>query len=129
MLLYKKGDPHHLTNHRPIAFANTIYKLFTNTLTSILSAYGGKHQILHEGFRAMRCTSRQLQTLISTLEDVKLTNQDIYILYIDFKNAFGLIDHARLLGIMKDLGYPQAFKTQLNNTNINFWNKGCKDHD
>lgn len=77
----------------------------------------------------MRCTSRQLQTLISTLEDVKLTNQDIYILYINFKNAFGLIDHVRLLGIMKDLGYPQAFKIQLNNTNINFWNKGCKDHD
>src|SRR5450631_3805033 len=28
------------------------------------------------------------------------------ILYIDFKNAFGSIDHARLLAIMKDLGYP-----------------------
>jgi hypothetical protein len=50
---------------------------------------------------------RQLQTLISTLEDARLTNQDIYVLYIDFKNAFGSIDHAKLLGIMKDLGYPQ----------------------
>jgi hypothetical protein len=28
-------------------------------------------------------------------------------MYIDFKNAFNLIDHARLLAIMKDLGYPQ----------------------
>ena len=42
---------------------------------------------------------------IATLEDARLTNQDIYILYIDFKNAFGSIDHARLLAIMKDLGY------------------------
>ena len=30
----------------------------------------------------------------------------IYIHYIDFKNAFGSIDHARLLAIMKDLEYP-----------------------
>ena len=109
VLLYKKGDPSHLPNHRPIALANTIYKLFTSTLTSLLSAYGERHQILHdsqEGFRAERGTSRQLQLLIAALEDARFTNQDIYILYIDFKNAFGSIDHARLLAVMQDLGYP-----------------------
>ena len=31
----------------------------------------------------------------------------MYLLYIDFKNTFGSIDHARLLAIMADLGYPQ----------------------
>ena len=109
VLLYKKGNPSQLTNHRPIALANTIYKFYTSTLTSILSAYGEKYQILHdsqEGFRAERNTSRQIQLLIAALEDAKFTNQDIYILYIDFKNAFGSIDHARLLAIMKDFGYP-----------------------
>jgi hypothetical protein len=109
VLLYKKGNPSQLTNHIPIALANKIYILYTSTLTSILSAYGERYQILHnsqEGFRAERSTSRQIQILIATLEDARLTNQDIYILYIDFKNAFGSIDHARLLAIMKDLGYP-----------------------
>ena len=109
ILLYKKGNPHNLTNHRPIALANIIYKLFTSTLTSILSAYGEKYQILHEsqeGFRAERCTAQQLQTIIVALEDARFINQDIYILYIDFKNVFGSIDHARLLATMKDLGYP-----------------------
>ena len=48
MLLYKKGDPSQLTNHRPIAQANTIYKLYTSTLTSIFSAYDEKYQILHD---------------------------------------------------------------------------------
>ena len=63
ILLYKKGDPSLLANRRSIALANRIYKFFTNTLTCILSAYGERHQILHnsqEGFRAERCTSRQL---------------------------------------------------------------------
>ena len=110
ILLYKKGDPSLLSNHRPIALANTIYKLSTSTLTLILSAYGERHQILHDsqkGFRVERCISKQLQLLIATLEDAQFTNQDIYLLYIDFKNAFGSIDHARLLAIMKDLGYPE----------------------
>lgn len=76
ILLYKKGNLHHLTRHRPIALANTIYKLFTSTLTSIFSTYGKKYQILHdiqEGFRAERCTAKQLQTLITTLEGARLT--------------------------------------------------------
>ena len=109
ILLYKKCDPSQLSNHRPIALANTIYKLFISTLTSILSTYGENHQILHdsqEGFRAERSTSRQLQLIIAALEDEKFANQNIYLLYIDFKNAFGSLDHARLLAIMIDLGYP-----------------------
>ena len=34
ILLYKKRPPFHLPNHRPIALANTTYKLFTSTLTT-----------------------------------------------------------------------------------------------
>ena len=52
-----------------------------------------------------RSTTRQLQIFISALEDAKLTNQDIHLFYIDFKNAFGSIDHAWFLAIMTDLGY------------------------
>ena len=117
ILLYKKRDPSHLTNHMPIVLANTIYTFFTSTLTYI-AAYGKKHQILHdsqEGFRAERSTARQLQLLIATLEDARFTNQDVYILYIDFKNAFGSLDHARLLSIIKDLSYPETVVSLIGN--------------
>ena len=49
---------------------------------------------------------KQIQTIIATLEDAKLTTKDIYLPYVDFRNAFGSMDHARLLTIMEDLGYP-----------------------
>ena len=109
ILLHKKDDPTQLSNYRPIALANTIYKLYTSTLTTLLTSYGEQHRLLHfsqEGFRPQRNTSRQIQMLIASLEDARLTNKDIYITYIDFKNAFGSIDHARLLATMEDLGYP-----------------------
>ena len=54
----------------------------------------------------MRNTARQIQAIIAALEDAKYTNKDIYLTYIDFKNAFGSIDHPRLLALMEDLGYP-----------------------
>ena len=37
LLLYKKGDPLQLTNYRPIALANTMYKLWTGLLTMEIS--------------------------------------------------------------------------------------------
>ena len=79
---------------------------------------GKNTKILHdsqEGFRAERSTSRQLQLLIAALEDARFTNQDIYILYIDFKNIFGSLDHARLLAITKNLGYPEDAVTLIGN--------------
>ena len=83
-----------------------------------MSTYGEKHQILHdsqEGFRAERSMARQLQLLIAAFENARFTNQDIYLLYIDFKNAFGSLDHARLLAITKDLGYPEDVVTLIGN--------------
>jgi hypothetical protein len=44
--------------------------------------------------------------IIAALEDAKLTNKDIYLTYIDFRNAFGFIDHARLLALIEDMDYP-----------------------
>ena len=88
----QKKNPYYHINHRPIALADQIYRLFTRTLTSIFLHMGRNNQILHdnqEGFRVERCTSQQLQTHISALEDARLINQDIL---IDFKNAVGSID-------------------------------------
>ena len=42
ILLYKKSDSTILTNHIPIALANTIYKFFTSTITAQLANYGEK---------------------------------------------------------------------------------------
>jgi hypothetical protein len=46
--------------------------------------------------------------ILATLENTKLSHQDIYILYIDFKNAFNPIYHLHLLAIMEDIGYPRG---------------------
>ena len=77
--------------------------------------YRGKHIILGysalhfslKGFRLQRNTIRQIQVIIVALKDANLTNNDIYLTYIDIRDTFGFIDHARLFTLMKDLGYPK----------------------
>lgn len=45
--------------------------------------------------------------LIATLEDARLTKNNIYLTNIDFQKAFSSIDHVRPLAIVGDLGYPK----------------------
>ena len=109
ILLYKKGDPLTVKNYRPIALANTIYKLWTSIVTTLMSDFAEEHNILHEGkegFRRHRNTERQIQMLLGVLEDAKLTKQDIHLLYMDFTNAFGSVDHPRMIALLEDLGFP-----------------------
>ena len=49
-------------NYRPIALANTMYKLWTSIVTTLMSDFAEEHSILHEGqegFRRHRNTERQ----------------------------------------------------------------------
>ena len=58
---------------------------------------------------------RQLQLLIAALEDAQFTNQDIYLLYVEFENAFGSIYHTWLLALTEDLGFHEDVVTLVGN--------------
>ena len=106
VLLHKKGSELDLNNYRPIALANTLYKLWTGVVQECMSRYAEHYDILssqQEGFRKKRNTIRQLQNLLNALSDAKISNNDIYMLYVDFSSAFNTIDHDKLLCIMHDL--------------------------
>jgi hypothetical protein len=71
--------------------------------------FAEEHSIMHEGqlgFRRHHNTERQTQMLPGVLEHTKLTKQDIYLLYVDFTNAFGSVDHQRMIALLEDLGFP-----------------------
>lgn len=109
ILLYKKGDCLDAGNYRPIALANTLYKLWTSTVTSVLSDYAEGHHMLsaaQEGFRVNKHTGRQLTNYLHVIEDAALAGSNLYVLYVDFSSAFNMVDHDKLLMIMYDLGFP-----------------------
>ncbi len=60
-----------------------------------------------DGFRKQKNTVRQLQNVMNIMSDAKISQQDLYLLYVDFSSAFNTIDHEKLLCIMHDLGFPE----------------------
>ena len=78
-------------------------------MDSSLGRYAEYNDILstlQDGFRHGRGTMRQLHNLMNVLSDAKRSEQNLYMLYVDFSAAFNTIDHDRLLQIMYDLGFP-----------------------
>ena len=109
IMLHKKGDPLNPGNYRPIGLANTVLKLYTRLLTHVLQDFALQHDIItgsQEGFLPYRNTIRQVNTMVSIIEDAALTHQDLYVLYIDFTNAFNSVDHDRMQELMLMLGFP-----------------------
>ena len=86
ILLHKKGSELDLNNYRPIALANTLYKLWTGVVQECMSKYAEHYDILssqQEGFRKKRNTIRQLQNLMNVMSDAKISNNDIYMLSLN----------------------------------------------
>ena len=109
VLLHNKGSEQDLGNWRPIAQANTLYKLWTGVIAECLYKYAKHFNILssvQEGFRKQKNTIRQLQNVMNIMSDAKTSQRELYLLYVDFSSAFNTIDHDKLLCIMHDLGFP-----------------------
>jgi hypothetical protein len=110
ILLYKhKGNPTLLKGYRRIGLEITLYKLWTKMVTTAMTHYGETnaiHSHSQAGFRNKRSTAEQCEALTQALEDA-VGRQDIYLLQIDFSEAFDTVDHAKMIQVLLALGYPQ----------------------
>ena len=109
-LLYKKEDPYDVKNYRPIGLLNTVYKLWTATIAYSIYNYAEKYNILSKanaGFRQLTATTDKITLIQMMLEDARLFQNDIFLLLVDFSNAFNTVDHDKLLVILYHLGIPK----------------------
>ena len=110
ILLYKhKGDFTDLAQYRIIGLENTLYKLWTRMVQRAMVHHAETHGILtagQAGFRPKQATHNQLEMLTMMLEDAQLYKRDLYLLQMDFSEAFDTIDQDKLLQVVYDLGYP-----------------------
>jgi hypothetical protein len=75
------------------------------------SKYAETHGILsdqQDGFRHQRSIHDALSSIIIMVEDAKLYNKDIYVMYADFKGAFNAADHYIMFKHMRQLGMPST---------------------
>lgn len=75
----------------------------------MLTQYAGHFNILIAPRRASQSknTTRQQQNIMNIMSDAKISQQDLYLLYVDLSSVFNTIDHDKLLCTMHDLGFPE----------------------
>jgi hypothetical protein len=92
---------------------NNLLNLWTALIKDASSKYAETHGILsdqQDGFRQHCSINDALSSIIMTMEDAKLHNKDIYVMYADFRGAFNVADHRILFKhIMRQLGMPCTF--------------------
>ena len=109
-LIYKpnKTDPNNPTNYRPITLMNCILKIWTSILPTIgkqTAASEGVFSDTADGFHSHGNIYDSLSTHVTMYEDAKLSRQNIYTTYSDFKGAFGGMDHRILFQVMEGYGF------------------------
>lgn len=132
--IHKKGDKMRCENYRGIALLEVVYKILTNILRKKLNQYTEK--ILGEyqaGFRSNRSTTDQ----IFALKEIQTTCYEhkiaVYVLFVDFKQAYDTVKRQQMYALMKEMGIPSKIvrmvkMTMDNSTNEIAW-KGHKSNN
>jgi len=105
------GDPLEPSSYRPVCLLNTCYKVLSAIVNDRLYRLCERHGLLdpsQEGFRRLRCTQRQVQSLHWVIEDAARQGAPLYIAYLDFENAFNSIDHEALFRWLEELQVPDV---------------------
>jgi hypothetical protein len=91
---------------------NNFLKLSIALIKDASSKYARTHGILsdqQDGFHQHRSIHDALSSIIMAMEDVKIHNKDIYVMYADFKGAFNEADHRIMFKHMRQFGMPPTF--------------------
>jgi hypothetical protein len=91
---------------------NRILKIWMSILTNIgtfTPETKGIFSDTSDGFRAHRQIYDSLITHIMMYEDAKLSKHNIYTTYLDFKSAFGGMDHRIVFQNIKNYGFQDSY--------------------
>ena len=109
--LFKKGDLLDTACYRPVCLQDCTYKLLSGILTDRLYRLAERYGLLdpsQEGFRRLHSTQRQVQSLHWAFEQAANKRQQLFVVYLDFANAFNSVDHEALWRWLSELNVPDV---------------------
>ena len=110
--IYKnKGDPHLMTNYRPISLLPAASKIYEKALYEQIYDYFTEHKLMLDsqyGFRKKHSTEHAALELIDRLmEEIDKKNIPIAI-FLDLSKAFDTLNHTILLRKLKYYGFKDS---------------------
>jgi len=105
--LFKKGNPLQISNYRPIAFGNTLYKLYMRILTNRLEELVEGTGIIsdeQQGFRTDRSCAAAIIMLKTMIARRMKDERPFYMACLDIGKVYDTVDHQRLWQICQLMG-------------------------
>lgn len=92
-------------NYRRISLLNTQHKIYSNIILNRLEPYAKKIVAEYQaGFTAGKSTIDQIDIIKKITEKSHEFDKDLYLLFVDFKQAYDLIVRSELWNVMVKLG-------------------------
>ncbi len=114
--IYKKGDAKDPANYRPISLLSTAYKLLMRMM-QVRIATSMDHLISDRqwGFRKHRSTGAPIHILRRVQEIFEASTSPLYMLFLDWKQAFDKLTHTGLHHALRRLGLTKAYLDMIDN--------------
>ena len=104
-----KGDDSDPSSYRPISLLNVTYKVFAAMIqTRLASTFDHKLRPNQFGLRSGRGTRHPLFVLRRAMEWSTMTNHPLYMLFLDWKQAFDSLDHTAMLEALQRFGLSES---------------------
>lgn len=108
--ILKSGDKLLITNYRPISITCSCCKLLEHVIANYITNFLNENNILtpfQHGFRKGLSTVTQLVTVIHTFASILDKSGQIDVIFLDFRKAFDLVPHNKLIFKLKNIGLPE----------------------
>ena len=101
------GDLGEVSNWRPISVCCTLYKIYAAMLARRRQTWALERDVIspeQKGFMPAEGTFEHVFILDTALADSKSAKNNIYVAWLDIKNAFGSIQHECIQTVMRAFG-------------------------
>jgi hypothetical protein len=122
VLIHKKGDAADISNFRPIALMSCIYKIFMSILADRLVTYSIDNNYLSNSQKSARPTEGCYEhtfILQSLVLDAKRHQKNLFVAWLDLRNAFGSVPHEVISLTLSHLGVPDPIVNLVKNIYTN----------
>lgn len=118
ILIHKKGDASDISNFRPIALMSCIYKLFMSIMANRLVNYSIENNFLsncQKSARPVEGCYEHTFVLQSLVLDAIRHQKNLFLSWLDLRNAFGSIPHEIISITLTHLGVPDRVVSLIKN--------------